>query len=130
MEAYIATMGPSATLMRRASSSSKPSHFFDFFLGPFPELEALSPLNPSQSRPSAVPAAKTPVFDIAIDIIKGGERLSPPSTTYGSGHNISICAGKKIKELSIDPSDDETGLFLEHNRNEGVSYHIHRLQVL
>ena len=81
MQVYIATIGPSATLMSSASFSSRPSHFLVFLFVPFPPVDGLSPPKPNHNRPSAVPAAKTPVVDIAIDMTKGGDNAMPPAVS-------------------------------------------------
>lgn len=69
----------SAIFSTKLSVGFKPSHFrlFFFFDLPLPPVQSdcatvLSPARPSQTRPSAVPAAITPEGEIAVDIMKGG----------------------------------------------------------
>lgn len=61
-------------------------------------MDPFSPPNPIQRRPSAVPAAITPVEDMAMQIIKGGASDMPPVVgAYGSTAN-----DKEIKNMEIE----------------------------
>jgi hypothetical protein len=81
----MATIGPSAILTANSSSSLRPSHFFVRFFLEEPDDGRFSPPKPNHSRPSAVPAAMTPVDDIAVDMMNGGDSAIPPVTVKGAG---------------------------------------------
>lgn len=74
---YTATIGASATETTDACSRSRPPHL-DFFL--VLDVEGIfSPPKPSQSFPSAVPAAMIPFDAILNDMMKGGDIAICPS---------------------------------------------------
>lgn len=77
-DTHIETTGPSATWSHTPSSSLRPSHLrVRFFLAPCEACGRFSPPPPSQTRPSAVLAARRPVVLIEMDSTKGGDSEIP-----------------------------------------------------